>query len=34
MVEMVREAERLVGHSVPAPAAGDAARPLRRIAGG
>ena len=34
MIEMVREAERLVGHRVPTPAAGDAAGPVRRIAGG
>jgi lysophospholipid acyltransferase (LPLAT)-like uncharacterized protein len=34
MIEMVREAERLVGHCAPAPAASDAAGPLRRIAGG
>jgi lysophospholipid acyltransferase (LPLAT)-like uncharacterized protein len=32
MVEMVREAERLVGHRVPAVAAGDAAGPVQRIA--
>jgi lysophospholipid acyltransferase (LPLAT)-like uncharacterized protein len=34
MIELVREAERLVGHRVPAPAAGDAGGPLRRIVGG
>ena len=34
MIEMVREAERLVGHRVPTPAAGDADGPVRRIAGG
>ena len=34
MVEMVREAERRVGHAVPAPAAADGVAPARRIAGG
>lgn len=34
MIEMVREAERLVGHRVPTAGAGDAAGPLQRIAGG
>jgi lysophospholipid acyltransferase (LPLAT)-like uncharacterized protein len=33
MIEMVREAERLVGHCAPAPVVSDAAGPLRRIAG-
>jgi lysophospholipid acyltransferase (LPLAT)-like uncharacterized protein len=33
MIEMVREAEGLVGHRAPAPTTGDAAPPLRRIAG-
>jgi lysophospholipid acyltransferase (LPLAT)-like uncharacterized protein len=33
MVEMVREAECLVGHRAPAPAARDSAGPVRRIAG-
>jgi lysophospholipid acyltransferase (LPLAT)-like uncharacterized protein len=34
MIEMVREAERVVGHCLPAPVAGDPAGPVRRIAGG
>jgi hypothetical protein len=34
MVEMVWEAERRVGHRVPAPAATDGVEPARRIVGG
>src|ERR1700747_3723782 len=34
MFEMVRGADRLVGHCAPPPAASDAAGPLQRIAGG
>jgi hypothetical protein len=34
MVEMVCEAERRVGHRVPAPPATDGVGPARRIAGG
>src|SRR5947207_15799450 len=34
MVEMVREAERRVGHRVPAPAVTDGIGPARHIAGG
>jgi hypothetical protein len=34
MVEMVWEAERRVGHPVPAPAATDGVEPARRIVGG
>ena len=34
MVEMVCEAERRVGHGIPAPTATDAIEPARRIAGG
>jgi hypothetical protein len=34
MVEMVCEAERRVGHRVPAPAATDGVGPARRIAEG
>jgi lysophospholipid acyltransferase (LPLAT)-like uncharacterized protein len=34
MIEMVRDAERLVGHRVPTPGAGDAAGPVQHIAGG
>jgi hypothetical protein len=34
MVEMVWEAERRVGHGVPAPAVADGVGPARHIAGG
>jgi hypothetical protein len=34
MIEMVCEAERRVGHGVPAPAATDGVGPARRILGG